>query len=160
MAVAAHARDSYGVGAGNRSPSPALLSAGDAADRLYRESIDQLGRTRVRAELARTHLLYGEWLRRQRRRSDAREQLHTAHDMLAAMGIEAFAERAHQLPQPARPRPARRPGPAAALASPSGRPSPVRPAPARPAGGRAAPRMATGLCAGGCQRRPRARTLQ
>ena len=166
----------------------ALLSEGEAAERLYRESIDRLGRTRVRAELARAHLLYGEWLRRERRRTDAREQLRTAHDMLDAMGIEAFAERArrelaghrrdrpqahrgdqhpadrpggpdraagprrpvqpgdrrpavhqrahgpvppeqglrqarHQLPQPARPRPARRPGhrPAALARCPGGR---------------------------------------
>jgi DNA-binding CsgD family transcriptional regulator len=53
-----------------------------------------LDRSRVRAELARAHLLYGEWLRRQRRRGDAREQLRTAHDMLEAMGLDAFAERA------------------------------------------------------------------
>jgi DNA-binding CsgD family transcriptional regulator len=72
----------------------ALLSEGNAADDLYRESIARLGHTRVRAELARGHLLYGEWLRRERRRLEAREQLRTAHDMLDAMGIEAFAERA------------------------------------------------------------------
>ena len=72
----------------------ALLSEGDAADRLYRESIDRLGRTHVRVEVARTHLLFGEWLRRESRRVDAREQLRTAHDMLATMGVEAFAERA------------------------------------------------------------------
>jgi DNA-binding CsgD family transcriptional regulator/tetratricopeptide (TPR) repeat protein len=74
----------------------ALLSEGDTADRLYRESIDRLDRTRVRVELARAHLLYGEWLRRENRRVDAREQLRTAHDMLDAMGIEAFAERARR----------------------------------------------------------------
>ena len=74
----------------------ALLSEGEAAESLYRESIARLGRTRVRVELARAHLLYGEWLRRQRRRADAREQLRTAHDMLDAMGIEAFAERARR----------------------------------------------------------------
>jgi DNA-binding CsgD family transcriptional regulator len=74
----------------------ALLSDRDAADRLYRESIDRLGRTRVRAQLARGHLLYGEWLRRERRRMDARAQLRTAHDMLDAMGIAAFAERARR----------------------------------------------------------------
>ena len=72
----------------------ALLSDGGAADSLYRESIDRLGRTRVHAELARAHLLYGEWLRRERRRGAAREQLRTAHDMLDAMGIGAFANRA------------------------------------------------------------------
>jgi DNA-binding CsgD family transcriptional regulator len=74
----------------------ALLSEGDTADRLYRESVDRLGHTRVRAELARSHLLYGEWLRRQRRRRDARVQLRTAHDMLDAIGMQAFAERARR----------------------------------------------------------------
>jgi DNA-binding CsgD family transcriptional regulator len=72
----------------------ALLSEGETADGLYRESIDRLGRTRVRVELARAHLLYGEWLRRERRRTDAREQLRSAHEMFDTMGIEAFAERA------------------------------------------------------------------
>ncbi|MEA2235251.1 MAG: hypothetical protein QOD83_5067, partial [Solirubrobacteraceae bacterium] len=74
----------------------ALLSEGESADLLYRESIERLGRTRVRVELARGHLLYGEWLRRERRRVDAREQLRTAHAMLDAMGIEAFADRARR----------------------------------------------------------------
>jgi DNA-binding CsgD family transcriptional regulator len=74
----------------------ALLSDGDAADAFYRESIERLGRTRVRVELARAHLLYGEWLRRERRRVDAREPLRTAHEMLSAMGVEAFAERARR----------------------------------------------------------------
>jgi len=74
----------------------ALLGDGEAAERLYRESIGRLGRTRVRAELARAHLLYGEWLRRERRRADAREQLRAAHDMLDAMGMQAFAERARR----------------------------------------------------------------
>jgi DNA-binding CsgD family transcriptional regulator len=74
----------------------ALLSEGDAAEPHYRESIDRLGRTHVRVQLARAHLLYGEWLRRQRRRLDAREQLRTAYVMLDAMGIEAFAERARR----------------------------------------------------------------
>jgi DNA-binding CsgD family transcriptional regulator len=72
----------------------ALLSEDQAAERCYRESIDRLGRTRVRVQLARAHLLYGEWLRRQRRRLDARAQLRIAHGLLEAMGIEAFAERA------------------------------------------------------------------
>ena len=62
----------------------------------YRESIDRLGRTRVRVQLARAHLLYGEWLRRQGRRLDARVQLRIAHDQLEAMGVEAFAERARR----------------------------------------------------------------
>jgi DNA-binding CsgD family transcriptional regulator len=74
----------------------ALLSQGDAAERHYLESIDRLGRTRVRVQLARAHLLYGEWLRRQRRRLDARAQLRTAYAMLEAMGIEGFAERARR----------------------------------------------------------------
>jgi hypothetical protein len=56
----------------------AMLDKGEAAERLYRESIERLGRTRVRVELARSHLIYGEWLRRKRRRIDAREQLCTA----------------------------------------------------------------------------------
>ena len=72
----------------------ALLGEGEAAERCHRESIDRLGRTRVRVQLARAHLLYGEWLRRQRRRLDARAQLRIAHGLLEAMGIEAFAERA------------------------------------------------------------------
>jgi DNA-binding CsgD family transcriptional regulator len=74
----------------------AFLSAGEAAESLYRESIARLGRTRIRVELARAHLLYGEWLRRENRRVDAREQLRTAYEMLATMGIEAFAERARR----------------------------------------------------------------
>jgi DNA-binding CsgD family transcriptional regulator len=74
----------------------ALLSDGKAAAGLYREAIERLGCTRVRVELARAHLLYGEWLRRERRRVDAREQLRTAHEMFVAMGVEAFAERAER----------------------------------------------------------------
>jgi DNA-binding NarL/FixJ family response regulator len=74
----------------------ALLSGGEVAERLYRESIARLGRTRVRAQLARGHLLYGEWLRRERRRTDARAQLRIAHDMLDTMGMGAFAERARR----------------------------------------------------------------
>jgi DNA-binding CsgD family transcriptional regulator len=81
---------------GIEARSRALLSEGDAAERGYRESIERLGRTCIRADLARAHLLYGEWLRRQRRRVDARAQLHIAHDMLEAMGMEAFAERARR----------------------------------------------------------------
>ena len=81
---------------GVEARSRALLSDDDAAERLYRESIERLGRTRMRADLARAHLLYGEWLRRQRRRVDARAQLRIAHDMLEAMGMDAFAERARR----------------------------------------------------------------
>jgi ATP/maltotriose-dependent transcriptional regulator MalT len=81
-------------GRGVEARSRALLTAGDAAERLYEEAIERLGRTRLHPELARAHLLYGEWLRRQNRRVDARAQLRTAHSMLAAIGMEAFAERA------------------------------------------------------------------
>ena len=73
--------------------SRALLSEGDTAERLYREAVDRLGRTRVRVELARAHLVYGEWLRRANRRFDARNHLQAAHDMFTAMGAEGFAER-------------------------------------------------------------------
>jgi DNA-binding CsgD family transcriptional regulator len=72
----------------------ALVADGDDADRLYREAIERLGRTRARVQLARAHLLYGEWLRREHRRPEAREQLRTAHQMLTAAGLEAFAARA------------------------------------------------------------------
>jgi DNA-binding CsgD family transcriptional regulator len=72
----------------------AFLSDGEDAERLYCESLDRLGRTRVRLELARGHLLFGEWLRRENRRVDAREHLRTAHAMLTTMGVDAFAERA------------------------------------------------------------------
>jgi ATP/maltotriose-dependent transcriptional regulator MalT len=73
--------------------SRALLSAPEAAESHYREAIDRLGRTRLRPELARAHLLYGEWLRRENRRTDARTQLRAAHEMLNAIGMGAFAER-------------------------------------------------------------------
>ena len=74
----------------------ALLGDGPAADEFYRESVERLGRTRIRAELARSRLLYGEWLRRQGRRAAAREQLRAAHQMLDEMGMTAFAERARR----------------------------------------------------------------
>jgi DNA-binding CsgD family transcriptional regulator len=72
----------------------ALVSDGEAADSRYREAIDYLGRTRLRVELARTQLVYGEWLRRQRRIRDAREQLRRAYTLFTDIGMEAFAERA------------------------------------------------------------------
>ncbi|WP_300606310.1 LuxR family transcriptional regulator [Trebonia sp.] len=72
----------------------ALLSEGEAAEHEYVAAMERLGRTQVRVELARACLLYGEWLRRENRRADAREQLRTAHQMLAAMRVEGFAERA------------------------------------------------------------------
>jgi len=78
---------------GIEARSRALLSEGEVAERLYREAIDRLGRTRIRVELARAHLLYGEWLRRERRRVEAREHLRNAQAMLTAMGIEAFMPR-------------------------------------------------------------------
>ena len=76
--------------------SRALMSDGDAADGFYREAIERLERTRIRAELARAHLLYGEWLRRQGRRMEAREQLRSAHEMFGRFGAQAFAERARR----------------------------------------------------------------
>jgi DNA-binding CsgD family transcriptional regulator len=72
----------------------ALLSDGQAADSCYRKSVEQLGQTRIRAELGRSHLLYGEWLRRQRRRRDARDQLGRAYEIFHSIGAAAFAERA------------------------------------------------------------------
>ena len=74
----------------------ALVTEGDAADVLYREAIERLERTRMRVELARARLLYGEWLRRENRRVDAREQLRTAHDAFSRIGARAFAERARR----------------------------------------------------------------
>jgi DNA-binding CsgD family transcriptional regulator len=82
------------VGLGIEARSRALVSQGQAAEDSYREAVDRLGRTRLRPELGRAHLLYGEWLRRENRRVDARAQLRAAHDMLDAMGMAAFAERA------------------------------------------------------------------
>ncbi|WIX76723.1 AAA family ATPase [Amycolatopsis carbonis] len=72
----------------------ALLADGPAAEDAYRDAIDHLARTRRRPELARAHLLYGEWLHRERRRGDARDQLRTAHDLYSTMGMAGFAERA------------------------------------------------------------------
>jgi DNA-binding CsgD family transcriptional regulator len=103
VATAAHRRltamtgptaTDWGLGLAARSH--ALLSSGTRAEDAYREAIERLGRTRVRVELARAHLLYGEWLRREGRRADARPQLRTAHEMLDAMGVAAFAERARR----------------------------------------------------------------
>jgi DNA-binding CsgD family transcriptional regulator len=81
---------------GVEARSRALLSEGETADRLYHEAIERLGRTRMRVDLARAHLVYGEWLRRENRRIDARDQLRLAHDMLTDMGMEGFADRARR----------------------------------------------------------------
>jgi ATP/maltotriose-dependent transcriptional regulator MalT len=78
--------------------SRALLGEGEGAEGVYLEAMDRLRRTRLRPELARAHLLYGEWLRREQRRVDARTQLRTAHAMFASMGADGFADRArHEL---------------------------------------------------------------
>jgi DNA-binding CsgD family transcriptional regulator/tetratricopeptide (TPR) repeat protein len=84
------------LGLGIEARCRALLSAGEVAEGHYREAIGRLGRARRRTELARACLLYGEWLRRERRRGEAREQLRTAHEMLDAMGMDGFAERARR----------------------------------------------------------------
>jgi ATP/maltotriose-dependent transcriptional regulator MalT len=81
---------------GTEARSRALLLDGAAADDVYREAIERFGRTQLRPELARAHLLYGEWLRREGRRVDARGQLRTAYEMFFAIGMEAFAERARR----------------------------------------------------------------
>ena len=83
------------TGASASRPARArCCSEGAAAEESYREAVERLGRTRVRCELARAHLVYGEWLRRARRRLDARTQLRTAHELFTAMGASAFADRA------------------------------------------------------------------
>jgi DNA-binding CsgD family transcriptional regulator len=81
---------------GIQARSRALLSHGPAADTLYREAIDRLGRSRIAVHLARAHLVYGEWLRREQRRVEAREHLRAAHDMFGRFGAAAFAERARR----------------------------------------------------------------
>jgi DNA-binding CsgD family transcriptional regulator len=82
----------WAVGAEARSR--ALVSDGEDAENLYREAIDRFGRTRLRVDLGRADLVYGEWLRRQRRRRDAREQLGRAYEIFDSIGAAAFAERA------------------------------------------------------------------
>jgi DNA-binding CsgD family transcriptional regulator len=79
---------------GAEARSRALVSDGQAAEKLYREAIDRYGRTPLRVDLARARLVYGEWLRRQRRRRDARDQLASAYQIFDSVGAAAFAERA------------------------------------------------------------------
>lgn len=83
-------------GLGMLARCQALLSEGHTADTLYREAIDRLSRSRVVMHLARAHLLYGEWLRRDNRRVDARTQLRSAHEIFDRSGAQAFAERARR----------------------------------------------------------------
>ena len=79
---------------GVEARSRALVADGEQAETLYREAIERLEPTRVRLDLARARLLYGEWLRRQGRRIDARAELRAAHDLFSDFGMEAFADRA------------------------------------------------------------------
>src|SRR5919206_424126 len=81
---------------GIEARSHALLSDGDGTEDLYLEAIERLERSRIKVHLARAQLVYGEWLRRQGRRIDARAQLGAARESFVAMGAEAFAERAHR----------------------------------------------------------------
>jgi DNA-binding CsgD family transcriptional regulator len=81
---------------GIEARSRALMSEGEVAERLYRQAIERLSHTRIRVELTRARLNYGEWLRREKRRIDAREQLRLARDAFASMGAEAFSERARR----------------------------------------------------------------
>jgi DNA-binding CsgD family transcriptional regulator/tetratricopeptide (TPR) repeat protein len=92
MAVTATSSTDWGLGIHARCR--ALLSEGESAERLYREAIERLARTRRRPDLARAHLLYGEWLRRENRRVDARVELRSAHDQFASIGMDGFGERA------------------------------------------------------------------
>jgi DNA-binding CsgD family transcriptional regulator len=87
---------SSGWASGIEARVRALLSEGEVAESLYGESVAQLSGPRVRVELARTHLLYGEWLRRERRRVDARKHLRIALEAFTSMGTEAFARRAER----------------------------------------------------------------
>jgi DNA-binding NarL/FixJ family response regulator len=92
--MAATAPSSTDWGRGIQARCQALVSKGESAERLHREAIERLARTRRRPDLARAHLLYGEWLRRENRRVDSRVQLRAAHDQFVSIGMEAFGERA------------------------------------------------------------------
>jgi len=92
--LAAASASNWALGAAARSR--ALVSGGRTAEEEYREAIELLGKTRMATHLARARLVYGEWLRREKRRIDARDQLRSAFDALASMGAEAFAERARR----------------------------------------------------------------
>jgi DNA-binding CsgD family transcriptional regulator len=94
--LAQHTVDGADWALGIEARCRALVTQAGDAERWYVEAVQRLGRTPFRTELARAHLLYGEWLRRERRRVDAREQLACAHDMFAAMGAEGFEERARR----------------------------------------------------------------
>jgi ATP/maltotriose-dependent transcriptional regulator MalT len=83
-------------GLGIYARSRALLCAGEDAEAGYREAVSRLGRTGFRPDLARAHLLYGEWLRRERRRADARAELRAAHELFDVIGMRAFAQRARR----------------------------------------------------------------
>jgi DNA-binding CsgD family transcriptional regulator len=91
-AIAAAGGTDWALGVDARSR--ALLRSGAGAEQLYREALERLARCEMRVDLARAHLLYGEWLRRAKRRTDARDELRTAHRMFTTMGMQAFAERA------------------------------------------------------------------
>ena len=91
-AITAVAGNDWALGIEARSR--ALVSDGQTAQRLYLEAIERLGRTRLRPELGRAHLLYGEWLRRENRRVESRAELRLAHEMFTTIGMEAFTERA------------------------------------------------------------------
>jgi ATP/maltotriose-dependent transcriptional regulator MalT len=81
---------------GIEARSRALLSDGEAADALYRDAIERLGRTSIQVQVARAHLVYGEWLRRKRRRREGRQHLRTAFEMFTSMGTEGFADRSER----------------------------------------------------------------
>ncbi|WP_433379904.1 LuxR C-terminal-related transcriptional regulator [Actinoplanes sp. CA-142083] len=94
--LSAYTLDTSDWAAGITARCQALLGAGEEAERCYDEAIARLSRTRLRPDLARTHLLYGEWLRREGRRLDARRQLQIAYGMITAMGLGAFTDRARR----------------------------------------------------------------